>query len=214
MTELVRPDKKPATAADIAAGHELSDVHVAPLITFLIGLVVATAIVIVLLLGLFGYFTAKAEKRDQQNPPAPLAELREAPPAPHLQESPALDMHMMREQQESRLHRTEWIDEKEGIARIPIEQAMEIVAKEGPPKWPRVETPHQHGEHQHQRTQRGEPAPRRSGKNVEATDRPGVKEEQPSDVVPKQNVRPGKQDGEQKIEKKTRDETPEEESPE
>lgn len=52
---------------------------------------------------------------------------------PQLQEEPADEWETLRQQQEAVLHRYEWIDEGAGVARIPIERAMAIIAAQGVP---------------------------------------------------------------------------------
>ena len=68
--------------------------------------------------------------------PSPIAELnaRAVPPEPRLQSNPPVDMKTLRAQEETELHSYGWVDEKAGVARIPIDRAMEIlVAKAARP---------------------------------------------------------------------------------
>lgn len=51
---------------------------------------------------------------------------------PRLQISPARDLQEMRALEESQLHDYAWVDRERGIAAIPIERAMELVARRGP----------------------------------------------------------------------------------
>ena len=53
-----------------------------------------------------------------------------APPEPRLQTSPALDLKTLRDAEDAHLHSYAWVDRKAGAVRIPIERAMELVAKE------------------------------------------------------------------------------------
>ena len=55
----------------------------------------------------------------------------QAPPAPRLQPAPRADLAAERSREESRLTGYAWIDPEQGIARIPIERAMAIVAARG-----------------------------------------------------------------------------------
>ncbi|MBL9082073.1 MAG: hypothetical protein JNK76_09730 [Planctomycetales bacterium] len=45
-------------------------------------------------------------------------------------------MRAMREEQEAALRTTAWADKSKEFVIIPIERAMEIVARYGVPKWP------------------------------------------------------------------------------
>jgi hypothetical protein len=79
---------------------------------------------------------------ESQSPPAnPLAlELgRQLPPEPRLQVNPGRDLTEHRRAEQEILDGYGWVDKKAGIVRIPIEQAMDILAKRGgtaPPSFP------------------------------------------------------------------------------
>jgi hypothetical protein len=125
-------------ASDVAAGHELSDVSIRGLVTFLAGLVISLAVVVIAVAGMFVWLMRHAEEADPPQPP--LAELRaKQPPSPRLQESPAREMDALAAEQAAELEHTKWVDEQQKIVRIPIERAMEILATRGLPEWPRVE---------------------------------------------------------------------------
>ena len=53
---------------------------------------------------------------------------RVEPPQPRLQRDPAWDFAAFRAEQLKRLDTYRWIDKKAGIAQIPIERAMELLA--------------------------------------------------------------------------------------
>jgi hypothetical protein len=57
-------------------------------------------------------------------------------PAPRLQEDPARDMQHFYATEIARLDGTGWVDRAHGIAHIPINQAMKIIARQGIPDWP------------------------------------------------------------------------------
>jgi hypothetical protein len=125
-------------ASDVAAGHELSDVSVRGLVTFLAGLVISLAVVVIAVAGMFVWLMRKADDADPPQPP--LAELRaKQPPSPRLQASPAREMEVLARQQAALLEQTKRVDEQQKIVRIPIAQAMQIVTTRGLPDWPRVE---------------------------------------------------------------------------
>ena len=125
-------------SSDVAAGHELSDVNIGGLVTFLAGLVISLAVVVIAVAGMFVWLMRKADEADPPQPP--LAELRaKQPPAPRLQELPARDMEYLAAEQAAVLKESKWIDQERRIVQIPIERAIQIVAKMGLPDWPRVE---------------------------------------------------------------------------
>jgi len=57
-------------------------------------------------------------------------------PAPQLQSDPARQMQDFLAQERARLNSTGWIDRQQGIAHIPIEDAMRRVAQDGIADWP------------------------------------------------------------------------------
>lgn len=62
---------------------------------------------------------------------SPLAPMRPPPPSPRLQVTPAADLYEMRQQEDLRLHTYGWIDQSKGVARIPIDRAMDLIAQRG-----------------------------------------------------------------------------------
>jgi hypothetical protein len=58
------------------------------------------------------------------------------PPEPRLQSDPASDLERFQKQQDAILNSYGWVDEKAGIARIPIERAMDLIAEHGLPSPP------------------------------------------------------------------------------
>ncbi len=75
----------------------------------------------------------RAENRADP-PPPPLAEERTAqplPPEPRLQASPDADMLALRSREDRTLHQPAWIDEKAGTVRLPIDLAMDVIARRG-----------------------------------------------------------------------------------
>jgi hypothetical protein len=54
-------------------------------------------------------------------------------PAPDLQVASSLDYQKFREAEDAQLHSYGWVDRQAGIAAIPIERAMELLAKRGLP---------------------------------------------------------------------------------
>ncbi len=56
-------------------------------------------------------------------------------PTPRLQASPPQDMARFYREEMARLNSFGWVDRAKGIAHIPIDQAMRIIAKEGIKDW-------------------------------------------------------------------------------
>jgi hypothetical protein len=76
---------------------------------------------------LFHYFSGRVGGPD----PARLSEVGELPPAPRLQSNPPLDLERMRAEEKTRLETYGWVNREQGIARIPIERAMDLVIERG-----------------------------------------------------------------------------------
>jgi hypothetical protein len=130
-------DRIEPAPADVAAGHEVSDVSIRGLVVFLAGLVVSLVVVGAAVAWMLELLEDQAERNDPK-PPA-LAELRDkAPPRPQLQHSPAVEMVELRSEHVAKLSQTKWIDKQEKLVRIPIDQAMRRVAEHGLPNWPPV----------------------------------------------------------------------------
>ncbi|KAA3450598.1 hypothetical protein C7I87_11040 [Mesorhizobium sp. SARCC-RB16n] len=54
---------------------------------------------------------------------------------PTLQHSPGADLAAFRKQEDEELGKLAWVDRGAGIARIPIEDAMKLIAARGLPDW-------------------------------------------------------------------------------
>ena len=52
-------------------------------------------------------------------------------PAPQLQSAPLSDLQKLQQKQQGQLQGYAWVDKDQGIVRIPIERAMQIVAAKG-----------------------------------------------------------------------------------
>ncbi len=57
---------------------------------------------------------------------------RQPPPEPRLIENEPADLDTVRQQEQAVLESYDWVDAAGGVVRIPIERAMELVAKEAP----------------------------------------------------------------------------------
>ena len=117
--------------------HEKSDAHARPIAVFEIGLLAWVVISAALMAGLFFYFTDRAAELDVDS--SPLADTREPAPGPQLQADPTTDIETLRAGEEERLNGFGWIDRAQGIARIPIDRAIDIVAERGLPTRPEAE---------------------------------------------------------------------------
>jgi hypothetical protein len=93
--------------------------------------------VLVVCLLMYWLFLGLRKLENRADPPAPpLAEERREqplPPEPRLQASPDQDMLELRAREDRALHQPAWIDQKAGTVRLPIDLAMDVIARRGLP---------------------------------------------------------------------------------
>lgn len=128
-------------------GYEKRDASPRGLLYFAIIMAAILVLTSLSLKWLFGYFQ-KAE-----NPgsfvAAPFAGARPLPPAPRIQPNPGADMQDYFQSQQNLLNTYGWIDRQNGIVRLPIDRAMELLLQRGLPtraaSTPKNEAPAQKG---------------------------------------------------------------------
>lgn len=103
------------------------------------GIVAAAIIIHFALYGLYRVFN-KSAARAGRIPATRKQAQPQTPDAPQLQVNPAADMKQFREQENQKLDSYGWIDKQKGAVRIPVEQAMKIIAERGLPKTNGVQT--------------------------------------------------------------------------
>ena len=95
---------------------------------------VATVLIIISVLaavGAFGLFRALGARQARQDPPPPplgRSEVGRLPPEPRLQTAPPAELAALVAEEQRALAGHGWADEKAGVARIPIEEAMALFA--------------------------------------------------------------------------------------
>jgi len=125
-----RDDETVGTAsATVERGYEHRDIAVRTIA------VVAGALVVVTTLAQVATYLQLGQlwraRQHELPPPVPVATaLPAAPPEPRLQTSPAFDLKTVREAEDAQLHGYAWVDRKAGVVHIPIERAMELLARE------------------------------------------------------------------------------------
>lgn len=130
--------------AERVGGYEARDVPVRRLLKIVVPLGILVLVLHVLLVLLGVLFDRLAEQ-----PPGPVLEQVElVPPPPRLQPQPEVELEEVLNRQQELLHGYGWVDRDAGIARLPIERAMVILAErgwpnpvEGPVAWPAPPVP-------------------------------------------------------------------------
>lgn len=111
------------------AGYELSDLNPGYVGLFGIGLAVVLVIAVVVSSLLIHYKTVQHARWDTPIPQ--LARERESMPGMRLQVDPQDELRQMRAAEDVALNSYGWVDKDAGIVRIPVDRAMEILAKKG-----------------------------------------------------------------------------------
>jgi hypothetical protein len=108
--------------------HERSDVATSSIVRSGIGLIATTVMVGLLTFGLYRFFV---ERDVPAGTPPSLESL--LPAQPRLQSDPAADLEAMRAEEDRLITSYRWLDQKAGIARIPVARAMKLLVERGLP---------------------------------------------------------------------------------
>ena len=119
------PEENPAVA------YEHGDADIFTVSKYGIALAFGVLIAASAMWGLFDYFNSHVSSEDVEVPRAILDERPKLPPSPRLQQFPKVEMKGLRENEERQLSSYGWVDQKNGIVRIPIEEAINAVASQG-----------------------------------------------------------------------------------
>lgn len=109
--------------------HEQRDLGIGVLFASLVGLAVLLVLSGIAMWGFQGLIERRAAARDPQ--PSPLVETGVQPPQPRLESTPGEVLARLRVLERVQLERYGWVDRPAGIARVPIERAMELLAERG-----------------------------------------------------------------------------------
>jgi len=117
-----------------AERHETRDINVVKVALFTVALLaVITLGGLLIPLAVLKYDSAGKATPSSSPRRQPAQEL---PPEPRLQTRESQDLLQMRAAEEKRLHSYGWVDRTNGVVRIPIERAIELVAQRGLPARP------------------------------------------------------------------------------
>ena len=112
--------------------HEANRVQFREILGFTLALIALAGVIHLVLAFVMQRFSKEEAKLQTQRPP--LFALDVDVPAPHLQGNPAADLARLKTQSLDRLNTYGWVNREAGIAHIPIERAMDILARSGLPK--------------------------------------------------------------------------------
>lgn len=137
------PDASDIRNPDIT--HEVSDVNTRGILWFVLTLGIIIALALVLLRGMFNLFESWARTEEGERPPMARTAEERLPPEPRLQAAPGYkvegeNLELKEPQAEWKIVQQKWkeelgsyaiVDRDQNIARIPINEAMKIVAQKG-----------------------------------------------------------------------------------
>ena len=138
----MRHTESPLDNPDVA--HEHSDINVRALVRFTVALFIVTVIVHILMWGMFRLLESRAARNDAALSPVarpttempantvanPIFGAKQATPL--LTNEPSV-LRQHRLQEAEALGNYGWVDEKSGVARIPIEEAKKLILQRGLP---------------------------------------------------------------------------------
>jgi len=112
-------------------GYEKSDLS--PKAISIFGVVLSAVVIVAMVVAawMFGFFASWQAKQDV--PPSPLASSGPGAPEPRLQVHAVRDMKALRAAEDEVLTSYGWVSKEAGMARIPIERAMQLVLERGLP---------------------------------------------------------------------------------
>jgi hypothetical protein len=112
-------------------GYEKTDASPRGLIYFAAVIAAILAITASLLLWLFKHY--QRTETAGSFVARPFEAVEAVPPPPRIQPNPAADMRTYAESEEKLLNTYGWIDRQNGIVRLPIDRAMELLLERGLP---------------------------------------------------------------------------------
>ena len=121
-------------------GFEHEDLGAKPVIGFIVTLVISGVLIYYVIWGIFHFLDAYDRKHQQARTPMIQVEsntrdvqtqLIQRFPEPRLEDNERTELNGFRYGEEQELNSYGWVDKNAGIAHIPIEQAMQLIAQKG-----------------------------------------------------------------------------------
>jgi hypothetical protein len=115
------------------AKYEHTDIDPAVGYQFALWLAVSMLVSFAIVYGAFVFFEREQVAADSAAQKFPLAVDDLPRPTPALQTQPFGDIHMLRQGESEKLDSYGWVDKEGGVARIPIDRAMDVLLQRGLP---------------------------------------------------------------------------------
>ncbi len=125
-------ETKHTTPSPEARGHETKDASILGVALTGVGLAIGAAIALAIVYGIFQFLSTQ---RVTTAPPNPMAEtsVQQFPPAPRVEEHPAVEIQELHAREDSLLSTYGWTDKEGGVVRIPIDRAIDLELQRGFP---------------------------------------------------------------------------------
>lgn len=124
-----RPSHGPAHAPETEQFDR--EINVRSVVMSGAGLVVVTVVSCLLVLWMLKGFQRYDEKRDVRLSPIEAANPQQPPPGPLLQRDVVGDMRKMRADEDKELNEPAWINQQQGLVRLPVKDAIDVIAARG-----------------------------------------------------------------------------------
>lgn len=108
-------------------GHETSDVNIWAVGKFGVALVVITLLSVGLLIGVFKFFQSREDRDAKAFDPVKVF------PSPQLLKDEPKNLGQFRSEEDKLLDSYGWVDRQKGVVRIPVDQAIDMLAQRGLP---------------------------------------------------------------------------------
>lgn len=112
--------------------HEASDVNAKPIFYFAIALVILIIFTMISMKGLFNFLDQEADRSDTQLSGV-ASERPTLPPLPRLESDPVAVRRQFFQNEKKIIESYGWVDQKQGIVRVPVKRAMELLVERGLP---------------------------------------------------------------------------------
>ena len=107
------------------------DIDVRAIGKFLVGLTSGVLLSAFLMWFVFDRFTAREARLSPPEPRMEFSNPQKVPPEPRLEVDGVAALKAYRADEEAQVNSYGWVDPEKGIVRIPVNRALDLVAKEG-----------------------------------------------------------------------------------
>jgi hypothetical protein len=121
--------------------REERDVRISAVLWFGFWLFAAAVVIHLAMWGMFRLFAWQERRGQRALPPGISASLKRTPSEPRLEPLPLAPRASLRASEDARLSSYGWVDRGNGVARIPIDRAMELIVRNGVPGGKPLPTP-------------------------------------------------------------------------